>query len=59
MLHEIEYLEIVENPITMVDAVMQAIGNSAMPERQEEVEVEVEVDTQDQPSVSLHSADNV
>jgi len=57
MLHEIEYLQIVENPITMIDAVMQAIGNSAMPERQEEIEVEV--DTQDQPSVSLHSADDV
>lgn len=55
MLHEIEYLKIVENPVTMVDAVMQAIGNSAMPERQEEIEI----DTQDQPSVSLHSADDV
>lgn len=55
MLNEIEYLQITEKPITLIDAVMQAIGNSAMPERQEEIEV----DTQDQPSVSLDSADNV
>jgi hypothetical protein len=55
MLHEIEYLQIAENPITMIDAVMQAIGTRAMPETPEEVEV----DTQDQPSVSLNSADNV
>jgi hypothetical protein len=54
MLHKIEYLEIAENPITFIDAVMQAIGNRAMPETREEVEV----DTQDQSSVSLHSADD-
>lgn len=54
MLNEIEYLQLAENPITFVDAVMQAIGNRAMPENQEEVEV----DTQDQPNVSLHLADD-
>jgi ribosomal protein L1 len=53
MLHEIEYLQIAENPITMIDAVMQAIGNSAMPERQEEIVV----DTDTGPNVSLDLVD--
>ena len=54
MLNEIEYLQIADNPITLVDAVMQAIGNRAMPETPEEIEV----DTQDQSSVSSNVADD-
>jgi hypothetical protein len=45
MLHEIEYLQSIDKPITLVDAVMQAIGNRAMPETPEEV-VEVDADAE-------------
>ena len=53
MLHEIEYLQIVENPITMIDAVMQAIGTRAMPETPEEIVV----DTDTGSNVSLDLVD--
>jgi hypothetical protein len=49
MLHEIEFLEIAKNPVTLVDAVMQAIGTRAMPEHQEQIEV----DTNNESNVQL------
>jgi hypothetical protein len=45
MLHEIEYLQIAENPITMIDAVMQAIGTRAMPETPEEVVIDTDTES--------------
>jgi hypothetical protein len=45
MLHEIEYLQIVDNPVTMIDAVMQAIGTRAMPETPEEIVIDTDVES--------------